>query len=147
VVAVDADPARLVVGRQLGADETLLAADATPAALRELADSDGADAVLDFVGTAATMDLALQTARPGGGISIVGAGGGVASIGWGLLPHDCDLFIPLGGTTADLHDVVALAEAGRVGIDIEPFPLAAVTDAYARVKEGSIRGRAVVTGD
>jgi alcohol dehydrogenase, propanol-preferring len=145
VVAVDAVPARLVVGRQLGADETLLAADATPAALRDLSDGDGADAVLDFVGTKPTMELALQTARPGGGIAVVGAGGGVASIGWGLLPHDCDLFIPLGGTTADLHDVVALAEAGRVGIDIEPFPFKAVADAYARVKEGSVRGRAVVT--
>lgn len=146
VVAIDAVPDRLVVGRRLGADETLLATNATPAALRDLTDGDGADAVLDFVGTKTTMDLALQTARPGGGIAIVGAGGGMASIGWGLLPHDCDLFIPLGGTTADLHDVVALAQAGRVGIDIEQFPFAAVADAYARVREGSVHGRAVVTG-
>jgi len=146
VVAVDSLPDRLAVGRRLGADETLLAADATPAAVRDLTDGDGADAVLDFVGTQGTMDLALQTARPGGGIAIVGAGGGTASIGWGTLPHDCDLFIPLGGTTADLHDVVALAQAGRIGIDVDPFPFAAVADAYARVREGSVRGRAVVTG-
>jgi alcohol dehydrogenase, propanol-preferring len=146
VVAIDARADRLTVGRRLGAAETLLAADASPAALRELTDGEGADAVLDFVGTQATMDLSLQTARPGGGIAIVGAGGGTASIGWGLLPHDCDLFIPLGGTTADLHDVVALAQAGRVGIDVDPFPFTAVADAYARVRDGSVRGRAVVTG-
>jgi propanol-preferring alcohol dehydrogenase len=146
VVAIDARPDRLVVGRRLGADETLLATDATPAAVRDLIDGDGAEAVLDFVGTDTTIELALQTARPGGGLGIVGAGGGTATIGWGLLPHDCDLFIPLGGTTADLHDVVALAQAGRLSIDIEQFPFTAVADAYARVRAGSISGRAVVAG-
>jgi alcohol dehydrogenase, propanol-preferring len=146
VVAVDAAANRLDTARRLGADEALLAADATPEALRDLVAGDGVDAVLDFVGTQSTMELALRTARPGGGIAVVGAGGGVTSIGWGLLPHDCDLFIPLGGTTADLHDVVALAQSGRIGIDVETFPFAAVADAYARIREGSVNGRAVVTG-
>ena len=73
-----------------------------------------------------------------------GAGGGTASIGWGLLPNNCDLFIPQGGTTADLHDVIALANAGRLRIDIERFPFERTAEAYAQVEAGSVAGRAVV---
>jgi propanol-preferring alcohol dehydrogenase len=105
----------------------------------------GAEAVLDFVGVDATMGLALQSARAGGGIAIVGAGGGTASIGWGLLPSNCELFIQFGGTTADLHDVVSLAEAGRIQIDVQHFHFEQTAEAYQRVGEGTVAGRAVVT--
>jgi propanol-preferring alcohol dehydrogenase len=50
----------------------------------------------------------------------------------------------MGGTTADLHDVVALAESGRIRIDIDRFGFAEVVTAYARIQAGDVRGRAVV---
>ena len=50
----------------------------------------------------------------------------------------------MGGTIADLHDVVALVEAGRVTIDIERFALDEVAAAYARVEAGDVSGRAVI---
>ena len=74
-----------------------------------------------------------------------GAGGGTATIGWGRVANNCDVFIPLGGTTADLHDVVALAEAGALRIDATPYPFAQVAEAYAAVEAGTVAGRAVVT--
>jgi propanol-preferring alcohol dehydrogenase len=97
------------------------------------------------VGVDATMSLALASARIGGSIAIVGAGGGTASIGWGRMPVNCDVFVPMGGTTADLHDVVAMAEAGRLQIDVERFTFDQVIDGYQRVEDGTVAGRAVVT--
>jgi propanol-preferring alcohol dehydrogenase len=145
ILAVDSSETKRVRARELGAEIALDAADATPEAIRELTDGHGAEAVLDFVGVDATMALALATARPGGSIAIVGAGGGTASVGWGLLPNNCELFIPLGGTAADLHDVIGLANAGRLRIDIERFPFEKTAWAYAQVDAGAVAGRAVVT--
>jgi propanol-preferring alcohol dehydrogenase len=145
IIAVDTSAARRDRARGLGADLVLAADEATPVMLRELTNGYGAEAVLDFVGVDSTMGLALQSARAGGAIAIVGAGGGTASIGWGLLPSNCELFIQFGGTTADLHDVVALAEAGRIQIDVQHFPFEQTAEAYQRVGEGTVVGRAVVT--
>jgi propanol-preferring alcohol dehydrogenase len=147
IVAVDVSPTKLARARELGADLALAADDVDAAAVRDLTAGLGADAVLDFVGVDATMALALRSARVGGTIAIVGAAGGTATVGWGHLPHDCELAIPNGGTTADLHDVVALAEAGRLRIDVERFPFEQTPDAYGRVEAGTIDGRAVVVLD
>ena len=144
VVAIDTSPARLARARELGADVVIDAADASTDALRDLTGGFGAEVLLDFVGVDATMALALGSARLGGSVGIVGAGGGTAPIGWGRVANNCDVFIPLGGTTADLHDVVSLAEAGALRIDATPFPFAQVTEAYAAVEAGTVAGRAVV---
>jgi propanol-preferring alcohol dehydrogenase len=93
------------------------------------------------------MQTSLALAAPGGSVAFVGAGGGSAAVGWGTLPPLCDVFIAFGGTTADLHAVVALAEAGRLQIDVERFGFADVAEAYARVEAGDLAGRAVVTLD
>ncbi|MBY0400178.1 alcohol dehydrogenase catalytic domain-containing protein [Myxococcota bacterium] len=144
IIAIDAAAGKRTRARELGADLVLAPEEATAARLRDETGGRGAEAVLDFVGIDATMKLALETALIGGAIAIVGAGGGRASVGWGLLPNNCDLFIPQGGTTADLHDVIALANAGRLRIDIEPFAFAQTAEGYARVEAGTVAGRAVV---
>lgn len=144
VVALETSPDKQARAKALGADVVLDAVATSADALRELTRGLGAEAVLDFVGIDATMALALASARIGGAIAIVGAGGGQASIGWGRLPNNCELFIPQGGTTADLHDVVAMAAAGRLQIDVERFDFDRTPEAYARVEDGTVRGRAVV---
>ena len=107
----------------------------------------GADAVFDFVGIDATMQTALALATPGGSVAFVGAGGGSVGVGWASLPPLCEVFIPFGGTTADLHAVVALAEAGKLEMDVQLFPFAEAAAAYAHVEAGDLTGRAVVTLD
>jgi propanol-preferring alcohol dehydrogenase len=145
IIAIDSAPTKRARAAALGADVVIDARDASSASLRERTLGLGAEAVLDFVGVDATMSLALASARIGGSIAIVGAGGGTASIGWGRMPVNCDVFVPMGGTTADLHDVVAMAEAGRLQIDVERFTFDQVIDGYQRVEDGTVAGRAVVT--
>ena len=36
-----------------------------------------------------------------GTIAIVGAGGGAAKVSWGVLPLECDLYIPMAASIAD----------------------------------------------
>jgi alcohol dehydrogenase, propanol-preferring len=147
VVAVDVDPGRLDVARALGAAEVLASDRATATAVRALTDGAGAEAVLDFVGTDATARTALRCARAMGAVALVGAGGGSASVGWGRVPLECDVFVPMGATLADLHEVVALARSGALRMDVEVFPFERAAEAYQRFARGDLRARAVVAVD
>jgi propanol-preferring alcohol dehydrogenase len=144
VVAVEAREERLQAARDLGAHEAIAAGDGLSRRLREAVGGDGADAVLDFVGTDQTMNAALRNAATLGAVAIVGQGFGSAQIRWGLPAHDCDVFIPQGSTIAELHDVIALARSGEVRVEVEQFGFDDVEDAYARLRAGTLNGRAVV---
>ncbi|MFC6881064.1 MULTISPECIES: alcohol dehydrogenase catalytic domain-containing protein [Actinomadura] len=150
VVAVDADPARLGLARELGAHEALAGATgATPGEIKALSDGGrGADAVLDFVGADGTIRAGLASLRPGGAYGLVGASGGTFPGPWfGGLPRDGEVFTFQGSTIADVQEVVALAERGAIRNEVEVFPLERVEEAYARLGEGGLRGRVVVVPD
>ena len=144
VVAVDIDPARLDTARSLGASEVLPSDRGTAGVVRSLTDGDGAEVVLDFVGTDATARTALRCARAMGAVALVGAGGGSAPVGWGRVPLECDVFVPMGATLADLHEIVALARSGALRMDVEVFPFERAPEAYERFGAGELRARAVV---
>jgi propanol-preferring alcohol dehydrogenase len=136
VVAVDPNEARRVLASELGAHEVLDDARALP----------GADAVLDLVGTDATIAAGLGATRPYGSFALVGAGGGTYARPWfNGLPRDVEVFTFQGSNIADAHAVIALAEAGRIKSLIDVFPLERVAEAYQQLEAGALRGRAVVT--
>jgi propanol-preferring alcohol dehydrogenase len=145
IVAVEAREERLQAARDLGADEVVVAGDGLSRRLREAVGPDGADAVLDFVGTDQTMNAALRNAATMGSVAIVGQGFGSAQIRWGMPAHDCDVFIPQGATIAELHEVIALARTGDVRIEAEQFGFDETPLAYERLRAGTLAGRAVVT--
>jgi propanol-preferring alcohol dehydrogenase len=144
IVVADVASHRLAAARQLGAHETVLSDDGVVEQLIEATDGRKAEAVFDFVGSDATIATALAVARPMSTFALVGAGGGTASIAWGQVPLECEVFIPLGGTHGELHEVVALAEQGRVHIDVEQFGFDRLEEAYDRLRAGDLAGRAVV---
>ena len=148
VIVVDANPARLAYAQELGAHETLAGvddADATAAELRALTGGEGAQAVLDFVGTDATIAAGLAVVRSDGAFGLVGAGGGTFRKPWfGGLAKDADIFTFQGSTIADAREVIALAEDGRIRSDVDRFPLTDVAHAYEQLDKGTLRGRAVV---
>jgi propanol-preferring alcohol dehydrogenase len=117
----------------------------TSTRVRELTGGLGATAVFDFVGDDTTMKMALATAATLGTVAIVGAGGGTAKVSWGVLPLECDLYIPMAASISDLHEVIALAEAGELRVEVELFGFDRAPDAYERFRQGDLRSRAVVT--
>ena len=124
VIAVDLVPQRLEFARELGAHQTLASDDDTATRVRELTGGLGATAVFDFVGDDTTMKMALASAATLGTVAIVGAGGGTAKISWGVLPLECDFYIPMAASIADLHEVIALAEGGDLRVEVELFEFA-----------------------
>jgi L-iditol 2-dehydrogenase len=73
VVVVDLDETRLEMARSLGATKTLNSRDAdVMAQLRAMTGGRGADAVLECVGTPATVKLAIDVVRKGGTVTLVG---------------------------------------------------------------------------
>jgi alcohol dehydrogenase len=79
IVAVDVSDARLEAARAFGADVTVNDSREDPMTLiKSLTGRLGADVAIEAVGTAATFELAVRLARPGGRIANIGVHGGAA---------------------------------------------------------------------
>ena len=147
VIAVDSNERRRRIASELGAHEVFDGVDrGTESAIRRLTGGDGAEVVLDVVGTDDTIRAGLSSLQPGGAFGLVGAGGGSFGRPWfGGLPREAEVFTFQGSSIANAHAVVALARDGRIRSDVDVFGADRVTDAYAAMEAGSLRGRAVVT--
>ena len=51
---------------------------------------------------------------------------------------------PYWGTRSELKEVLELARTGAVGVHVERFGIDDAVEAYAKLHEGTVRGRAVV---
>src|SRR5207245_8406538 len=131
---------RMQAARDLGADEVLEAGDGLSRRLREAVGPDGADGVLDFVGSDQTLNAGIRNAATMGAVAIVGQGFGTAQIRWGQLRHDCDVFIPQGATIAELAEDVALAQQNDLRHDVEQFSFDETALAYERLRAGTLNG-------
>ncbi len=144
IIAVDRDPAALQMASGLGAHVCLPSDDTTVEQVKALTNGLGATVVLDFVGLDATLEIASQIVRKHGQIVLVGIGGGSLPFNFFALPAGCSIVATLGGTTSELAEIVALAEAGRVTPHIHKFPLDEVVSVYEQLEANQIKGRAVL---
>src|SRR5665811_1757070 len=144
VIAVDISAEKLRLAREVGADETVEPGEGAAEAIRELTAGLGAELVIDNVGADETIALAAQVARFESHVTVVGLAGGKFEFAFGALPFDAQLTIPYWGTAIELIEVLDLARAGKIAPHVERFPLDRVEDAYARMREGSLNGRAVI---
>ncbi|MFD6277541.1 NAD(P)-dependent alcohol dehydrogenase [Streptomyces sp. NPDC060209] len=145
VLAVDVRADALTLADRSGAHfSTLMRAD-TAHALREGTRGVGVDAVLDFVGNDATLELAADALRPGGELAVVGSGGGHLTVRKpGYLPPGFRLSLPFWGSRPELVEVIALARSGELRVETEQFPLTAAPEAFDRLRRGRTQGRAVL---
>lgn len=147
IIALDTDPEKLAFAETHGAD-LALPSDGDAAA-RILAETGGigADVVFDFVGVQPTVDLAVAVVRGGGAIRFVGLGGGSfpysAGSGSGL-PWGVNIERAYGGTRADMRQAVALAQAGKIAVEVVRYSLDDAVQAFDDLHHGKIAGRAVL---
>ena len=145
IIAVDQRRDQLDRAADLGAAQTILAADDTAAEIRTATDGEGAHAVLDFVGTDESLTLATQIVRQRGIVAMLGLAGGHVPFGFYTQAPEAVLTTVFAGTRADLDGVVALARAQRIETLVTPYPLADVNGALDDLRAGRINGRAVMT--
>lgn len=144
-VAVDTRQVALDLAEAAGADATTDRMDTVPALLLGAGCGPGADLVLDFVGAPSTMDAVPALLAPGGRAVVVGSAGGVIEAAKGRsLARGWTIAAPFWGPRADLERVVGLARSGVLAVEHEALPLDEAMDAYARLRAGQVRGRAVV---
>jgi alcohol dehydrogenase, propanol-preferring len=139
--AVDVRESALALARAAGAEVALRSGDGVAGDLRGAL---GAPAlVVDCVGSDATLALAGELVAPGGHVSIVGMAGGAFPMRRGGVPLETTVVISNWGTRAELAEVVALARAGIVELEVEPVALEAAIHAYGRLERGEVQGRVV----
>jgi propanol-preferring alcohol dehydrogenase len=144
VVAVDTSAEKLALAREVGADETVEPGEGAAERIRELSGGRGAELVLDNVGADETIALGAAASRFEGHLTVVGLAGGRFEFAFGALPFEAQLTIPYWGTAVELGEVLELARAGKIHAHVERFGLDRVEDAYARMREGTLAGRAVI---
>jgi propanol-preferring alcohol dehydrogenase len=148
VIVVDVTDEKLRLAQTLGASHAFNGKDPDVATkIRELTGGHGVNASFDFVGTDATLALAVGATRSLGKVSQIGLAGGAARMKVLENTRFEVLFeATLWGTIKELREVIALAETGELtSIPIELAPLEQINDVYARLKRGEVSGRAVIT--
>jgi propanol-preferring alcohol dehydrogenase len=149
VVAVDVDPTRLRHAQELGAAAVVPSGEG--AAEHVLAANAGrpVDAVIDFVGSHESLDMAARVTGRGGAIVVTGGGGGrlslTAEMGTGRFPdREVTMIHTFGGAKPDLVKALALAEQGAVRAHVQTFALEEAGQALAELEAGRLLGRAVI---
>ena len=144
IVVLDVDREKLRLATEVGAHHVVPSNSDAPAFIRELTNGRGADAVFDFVGVQATLDIARESVVANGVIQIVGIGGGLLPTGFFSTPFGASVRAPYWGSRSELMEVLDLARTGQIRVHTERFDLEDAPQAYERLKAGTILGRAVV---
>jgi len=144
VLAVDRSSSHLEGAAEAGADVCIMPRDDAAAVVREVTQGRGADLVLDIVGTDDTLALAVACSRAEGDVTLVGLAGGTIPFSSSSQPLECSLTSTYWGSVGELHEVLDLARADLISTVVERFRLEEAPEAYARLRRGEVRGRAVV---
>ena len=79
-------------------------------------------------------------------VTLVGIGHGspAAKVGFFQAPYEASFLVPYWGYRQELFEVLQLAQQGRLTVHTEVFAVDDAPAAYAKLWDGSLRGRAVV---
>lgn len=147
IIAVDTAVEKLEIAKQMGADEGLLSGEKAVQRVKDITRGQGAEVVLDLVGVNPTLQMAAQVSRVLGHLTIVGLGGGALPVNFFSPPHECSVASPFWGSIPELLEVVSLAQAGKIKMLVEHFPLERASEAYQLLHDARIKGRAVIVPD
>jgi len=144
VIVLDVNDEKLELAKHVGADVTMISDADAAGKIRELTGGLGANAVFDFVGANPTIATAVAAAGVDADVTIVGIGGGTASIGFGAIAYDAAVRVPYWGYRNELIEVLDLARAGKIDVEVQTYSLDDGPKAYADLAASTIRGRAVI---
>ncbi len=145
LVAIDVSDEKLAMAKTLGAHHTVNGKGDVGAAVKAVTDGEGVDAIIDFVGSDATLQNAIACAAIGSKVVVVGIAGGTLPYSFWKLPLECEVTSSIWGNRQELREVLELARLGLITPHIERQPLEAVNDVLARLHAGKVQGRIVLT--
>ena len=98
--------------------------------IKDMTRGQGAEVVLDFVGINPTLTMAAQVSRVLGHLTIVGLGDAALPVNFNSPAKECSVASPFWGSIPELIDVIELAQAGKIKMLVEHFPLDSAAEAY-----------------
>ncbi|QBI55231.1 NAD(P)-dependent alcohol dehydrogenase [Streptomonospora litoralis] len=144
VVALDVRSESLDLALRSGAQHALSSDEWAIDAVHELSRGQGAAAVFDFAGSAATTSLATHMVGRDGDLTLIGIGNGSIDVGFESVPYGTRTGTTYWGTRSELIELVDLARQGALDVLVERYDLENGPDVYKRMESGLIQGRAVV---
>jgi propanol-preferring alcohol dehydrogenase len=143
VTAVDVTEDKLEFARSLGAARTLNAA--TDPVVKEMRKKGSAHVVLVTSGSKAAYDMAFYCVRPTGLLLVVGLPANEISFPAIMMAGgEVRIQASAVGTRQDLHEILAMAAAGKVHCQVATRPLAQANDVLEEMRAGKIAGRIVL---
>lgn len=149
VIAVDVIDKKLEFAKSLGADEVINASrEKVPEAIRRLTEGQGADRVIDLVGTGNAVLTSLDSLAPSGRLVQVGHSKESFTVRVRqIMNQEISIVSNSANTRQDLIDTLGLAGSGKLRIKpiiTDEFQLVQVNDAIDKLRRHEILGRAVV---
>jgi propanol-preferring alcohol dehydrogenase len=144
ILAVDVNDDRLALAKELGADHAIDARGDALGEITRLTSGDGASAVLDLVGTEATLATAVAAVARRGLVVQVGIGGGTVPLSFFSTRPEAMITNTFWGSYTDLEELLGLASQGRVRAQVTRHKLEEVNDVLDMLEHGGVSGRAVL---
>ena len=144
VAAVDIDDAKLDLARRLGAEVTINAKHADPAAFLKK-EIGGAHGALVTAVSPSAFSQALNMVRRGGTVSLNGLPPGTFDLSiFDMVLNGITVRGSIVGTRLDLQESLDMAKDGKVAATITTDRLDNINDVFKRMHEGKIEGRVVL---
>ena len=144
VVVVDRNPDALALAADLGADQTVVADGGHVAAVKELTGGTGATVVFDFVAEQGAEADGWAMTAPDGSYYVIGYGGELRIPTLDIIATERNIVGNIVGTYTDLAELMVLAQAGKVTLHTQKYPLEKAVDALHDLDAGKVRGRAIL---
>ena len=144
VIALDRSETALGLAKESGADHVVSAGPGDIDQVLAATDGLGAQVVIDFVGEGDSVAKGLKMTRNGGYYYIVGYGGKVEISTMDMIVSEKSIVGNLVGTYPDLVELMTLAERGLVKLATRQYRLADANSALNDLKNGQVKGRAVL---
>ena len=145
IIACDITQDKLDFAKKMGAQHVVNSKD--PDAAEQIVKITGvkrAKVILDFVGSNPTVALGAKVVSLNGDHTIVGLGGTDFPFKFENIKFGTNMCMPYWGSKAELEEVVGLARQGKIHVEIEKFPMDQILEVYDRMREGKLKGRAVL---
>src|SRR4051812_26666812 len=143
IVVVDRNPDALALAGKIGATHTVLADGNQVEAVRDLTGG-GAQVVLDFVAEQGAEMDGWHMTGPAGSYFVIGYGGELRIPTLDFVAGEKNIVGNIVGTYTDLAELMGLAQAGKVTLHTQQYPLDKAVDALHDLDAGRVRGRAIL---
>lgn len=144
IIAVDIVKDKLQLASKLGADYVVNGRDNPAEEIKKITYGEGAQAVIDTVGSEATLKTVPNIVGRKAIIMVLGLGNGILPYSFLSLPMECVVTNSVWGSYNEMIELLSLTVNGKVKSQIKHFQLEDINKVFDGMRKGDIGGQAVI---